>query len=332
MEADKSKSARSAFEGYEGRLPDWPFIVPDTVGVFGAQAPGGASIPGSMTIVLDLEGVPGLAEAVDRHQKGEVFEIETRWAVTNSPEDDSPTAVLSAYLTEIGLGFNIEIIVDIYSEALLAAARTKWVTIVDPELHSRLLSQSPFKAMESGRSMAFGVEDNEPLLYVLMQRLDLPRKAVESEPAANAPGEADETDAEFVEGGTPAIPVAILMPPDDLPAVVLVDPGVGNLRERLAPDADLEGRWAVRVTDGGPIARLDCSLEGERIASWLIPAPVQELVRVTASGPHVVAVLVKFVQEDDSEAAAEQAREGVLMTVGAATEAMLPILDSTRPD
>ncbi|HET8955638.1 MAG TPA: hypothetical protein VFN18_08265 [Solirubrobacterales bacterium] len=332
MEEDKNKNVNSAFGGGSD-LPDWPLVVPDTVGIFGAQVPGESeAVPGSMTIVLDLEAVPGLMEVIDRNEKGEVFDVETRWAISNPPQSDSPIAILSAHLPEIGLGFHIAILVDVYSKALMAAAKTKWVTIVDSELYGRLRSQNPFGALESGKSLAFGVDDNEPLLLVLLQRLDLPPRVPGSEATANAVEGADENDAQFVSGSAPATLAAILLPTGEAPAVVLIDPEVGKLREQLAPDSNLEGRWAAKKTDDGSIARFDCSLDGEVIASWSIMNPPQELVRAAASGHHMVAVLAKPVPEGDREAALAQMHEGVPIFAPAATEAMLPLMDSTRPD
>jgi len=77
-----------------------------------------------------------------------------------------------------------------------------------------------------------------------------------------------------------------------------------------------------------PLARLDCRLNGELIASWYLSSPRQELIRATASGPHSVLVVDRPVLKDGNEALVTQVlQHGVPIFAPAATQAMLQIMD-----
>lgn len=336
MAKDKDGNIESRLSGAglgegDAPLPDWPIIVPYTIGVMQAQGAGGDGLAVSMVVVLNLDDVPGLGEAVDRNGRGEQFDTVTAWGISQPPEFDSPVAMLALELPEIDLGFYVAIVVDEYIKGLRVAAQTKNVMIVDAEQYRHLNSEGPFEAFKHGKSMKFTVEDANPLLRVLLQRLDFPSKGLGSEASEDEGKEAVVSAEEFIDGATPVSVAAIQVTAGDPSIVALVDPRARTLNYRLGSNPYFDGRWSTMATDDGPLARLDCSLEGERVGSWFVRNPPQELVRATASAAHGVLIIDKQILGDREEAMQSYLREGVSIWVDASTQEMFKIMESSPP-
>lgn len=310
-------------------LPAGPVIVPQTVGVIPVRFRGeGKEHPACMVIVFDLETVPGLPETVDRHQRGEELNIKTRWIALLPKDPSGPaTVLLSLQLLDRDLVLYVAIDLDRHKPGLMIAAQTKHVVIAESSLESDLRLQDPRKAFQNGKSMIFEVEDARPLLQSFLQRFDIQPKTLASEISMGGAGKEGESVAEFLDGTTPVELSTLRTVPGKPMIVVLVDPAVGSLRERLGSKPYFEGLWSVRRSEDGPIARLDCNLEGERIASWVLHAPSQEFARLVASGSHGISIVSRHVREGDDEGVMSQVRRGVPIWASGAPLAMLEIIE-----
>jgi hypothetical protein len=332
MEKREEEDIKDVFGG-DGDLPDWPAIRPYHIRIMQFQLPDLAEgLPASMVVVLEFDAIPGLSEAVDRQPEGEAFDTVTRWSISHPPESDSPFALLSIYCKQRDLGFHIAINVDQHSEALMVVARTKSVLIIDPEMDRNLRLQNPFEAMKSGRMMDLNVEDAQPILQILLQRQDIPPK---TPTADEAPAEdSDERNlAEFLEGARPAKLTSIVMMVDLPPTIVLVDPEVGDLPDRIGPEPGFAlGSWTAKAADDGPVIRLECSLEDGSTASWFLTSPSQELMRVAALSTHMVVVADKPIRQGSNRKVLAQMAKGAPIYVDKVNLAMLEFIDNRLPE
>jgi hypothetical protein len=312
-----------------GAVPNWPIYVPLTVGVMQVQleAEGHAA---SMVVVLDPEEIPGLAEALDRQGEGHGFDTMATWGLGLPPQFDTHTPLLALELPEIDLGFYVAIDADQYLTALKVVMQTKNVMILDGDLYSEFRSKDAFDINQPDRLLAFEVEDVDCVLPLILQRLD---------PSSQSPESADDNETtfesveEFVEGATRVKLARIQMKTGEPPILVLVDPKAEPLLNRLGSHPYFNGSWSAMSTEDGPLARLDCSLEGERMASWFLRPP-QNLIRAVASGAHGIFIVGRELPGDDEETMRAYIQQGVpIFVTSAFRQEMLKILEATQlPD
>jgi len=338
VETKDEGNVTSAFGGSDGDPPDWPVIVPLGIRIAQAQGPRPTdTVPTSMSIVLDVDNIPGLPEALDRHLAGEVFDTETRWWVSHPPQSKSPIAILSVYLQQPDLGLHIAIDVDEYSNALKIVARTKRVAIVDPEMDHNLRIKNPFEVLnskDSGRSMVISVEDAQPVLQILLQRLDISPQglAAEATPTDTSEDEGQSVE-EFLSGARKATLTTLVMIAGEAPAIVLVDPGVRSLGDRLSFGPDFtEGRWKVKHDDDALILRLDCGPEDDCIASWFLVDPPQELLRAAGCGANLVVVVDRPIRPGSNRKVLAQMNKGTSIYVEKATFALFELMENSPPE
>ena len=317
-------------EGEDG-VPEGLIVVPLEVGSMGAMDVGGSNPrPGAMTATVDFDAVPGLQEAVAEHIDGRVFDITTSWQVTvpDAPEY-SPIAYLSVRLPEVGIDFHIALTLDEYKRSLMTAARTGKAMLFEPALGVALRTQPMPKALEEHLSIAFSLADPEPLRRALLQRFNLPLEDPSGvDPQADGAAGVAQSSEDFIEGAKPADLVGILTGTDLPPTIVLVDPDASEFRGRYGAVGDLRGRWAVAVTEAGPVARFDCLRGKERIGSWLLSAPPQELVRATSWSPHGVFFVAEPPRDGgDGQEVIAAAQEGLPVLVEEPSRAMRALLE-----
>jgi hypothetical protein len=311
-------------------LPKWPVVIPSNVSTLQMVLPSSPEAwPFAMLLILDLEAVPGLTEAVDRHQRGERLDIKSAW-ITLLPEEDpkdSAIAVLALQLPELDLSFLVWIDVDANSEGLKIAAKTDKVIIVDEETGRHLRAQDLDKAV-GGRELGFRVDDVDPLLQMLLQRVDIPLPSGATE-------KAEESDAEFVDGAKPASVTALLTGADAPPLVMLFDPRleVGTFRDQLGTREFFDGYWKVRMTEEGLVARIDCGAGDERIGSWILSGAPQELGRAIVGESHGVFIVDEPAEESDGEGALlARAKKGVPLFAKAAPPMILELPDRPQSE
>lgn len=307
--------------------PDWPIYVPLSVGVMQAQreTEGHAA---SMVIVLDPKAIPGLEEVLDRQAAGHVFDTSTTWGLGRPPRFDSHTPLLALELPEIDLGFYVAIDADQYLTALKVVTQTKNVMIIDGDQYSEFRSKGVIGSDKPERSLVFQVEDVDLVLPLLLQHLD-------TSPQSPMPPAVSEMSAEeLIDGATPVELARIRLKPGDPPILIFVDPEASPLNNRLGSHPYFDGSWSAMSMEDGPLARLDCSLEGERIASWLLRPPTQELVRTAVSGAHGIFIVDRELSGDDEETMQAYMRHGVpIFVTSAYRQEMLKILGKTQlPD
>jgi hypothetical protein len=303
--------------------PNWPIYAPLSVGVMQLQrdAEGHAA---SMVVVLDPEEIPGLAEALDRQGEGHVFDTSTTWGVGRPPQFASHTPLLALELPEIDLGFYVAIDADRYLTALKVVTQTKNVMIVDGVQYSEFRSKGIPAVDQADRSLVFQVEDVDLVLPLILQRLDAspgsPESAAENETTFKSA-------EEFIDGASPVELARIQMQPGEPPILIFVDPKASPLNNRLGSKPYFDGSWSAISMEDGPLARLDCSSEGERIASWFLRPPSQELVRTVISGAHGIFIVDRELRGDDEETMRTYIRQGVpIFVTSASRQEMLKIL------
>jgi hypothetical protein len=180
-------------------LPE-PLLVPLQVGSFGAQSPGGEeSEVLAMTATIDIDQLPGLRAAFEKHHAGTLLDITAQWHMA-VPGDTTvaPLAFLHLEIEEFKLSFDIIFDVDEHQRSLAAAARTGKLTLFEPELGGALRIEAPQEALRRLMSLGVMTGDTEPLRRVLHQRFDLPFTSRPVPRQVVGPGEAPDSLDEFL--------------------------------------------------------------------------------------------------------------------------------------
>jgi hypothetical protein len=307
-------------------LPE-PLLVPLQVGSFGAQSPGGdESEVLAMTATIDIDQLPGLRAAFEKHHAGTLLDITAQWHMA-VPGDTTvaPLAFLHLEIEEFKLSFDIIFDVDEHQRSLAAAARTGKLTLFEPELGGALRIEAPQEALRRLMSLGVMTGDTEPLRRVLHQRFDLPFKNRPVPRQVVGPGEAPDSLDEFRDGASENPELAIVGSVGGPTVVMIVDPAVDL--DALA-ESDPEARWAhwsAVVVGPHALVRVDV-LDGKTpLGAWIWANPEQQLVRATSAGAHYVAVVTEEVSDDPGERRV-QLGEAVVFLVNEAAPAMRALL------
>jgi hypothetical protein len=283
-------------------LPD-PILVPLQVGSFGAQTVGGeeAEIV-AMTATIDVDALPGLRAAFEKHASGTALDIVSQWH-TAVPADTqvAPLAFLLLDISEFDLRFNIVFDLDEHRRSLAAAARTGMLMLFEPRLGEALRLEAPQQALQRLQSLGLVIGDAEPLRRALQQRFDLPfptRPVPRIEvAAANVASALDE----FRECARVGAELAVVNPISSWPIVVVVDPDANQNALAGSVPEDRWAHWSAVVAGPHALIRLDLVERQTPLAAWVWADPPQELVRATSSGPHHIAVVSAAIPDAPQE-------------------------------
>jgi hypothetical protein len=310
-----------------GFIPPEQVLVPLQVGSFGTQTPGGEGTEVlAMTATVDIDQLPGLRAAFEKHNAGTLLDITAQWHVA-MPDDTTfaPLAFLHLEIAEFDLDFDIVFDVDEHRRSLAAAARTGKLTLFERELGGALRIEAPEEALRRLMSLGVMTGDTEPLRRVLQQRFDLPFANRSVPRHFVASGDAMSSLEEFIGDSGKQPELAIVGSVGGPTIVIIVDPGADL--DALAK-ADPETRWAHwSAVMGGPytLVRVDV-LDGKTpLASWVWANPEQQLMRATSSGAHYVAVVTERVSDDPDERRAALDKAAVFL-VDEAAPAMRALL------
>jgi hypothetical protein len=301
--------------------------VPLQVGSFGAQTPGGEQTEVfAMTATIDIDQLPGLRDAFEKHNAGTMLDITAQWHIA-VPADRkvAPLAFLHLEIAEFGLDFDIVFDLDEHQRSLAAGARTGKLTLFESELGGALRTESPEDAL--GRLMSIGLitGDTEPLRRALQQRFDLPFSSRPVPRQVIAPGEAMGSLDEFTDGASENPELAIVGSVGGPTVVMIVDP-TANIN--ALAESDPETRWAHwSAAMAGPhaLVRVDV-LDGKTPrAAWIWANPAQQLIRAASTGAHYVAVVTEEVSDDPDERRA-QLEKAVVFLANEAAPAMRALL------
>jgi hypothetical protein len=269
----------------------------------------------AMAITIDVDEVPGLRRVFSRQRAGEEFDVISRWGAAVDTEDDAaPYALVDFYLPEVDIGVEIAIEVDRYPDSLLAGIRSGTVFIIDAELSGLLQKCDIASTLDEYKPLALRLPDPKPVIGVLQQRFDLPREAYEPERRPVTPTTQQAEFEAFIVDANPVTTYAIQYRNEGTPTIVIVDPIVRRLRDRIAGDARLEGRWGLLVGDKHTLLRFDGFANGIEFGRWILSNPSESLIRAGAAGAHSVALISERPSEDQDEAD-RQWREGVHLWV-----------------
>jgi hypothetical protein len=322
---DDTRGTERFGAGPPARIDGELLIAPIDVGSAGVQNEGGTERePWAMTVTIDLDAVPHLREAFERHASGVAIDTTTQWhTMTHEDVGVSPLAFLRVEFPEFGVVFNVGFAVDEYRRSLAVAARTGLVVLLEPALSEAMRLESPKTAMRDHQSIALSVSGVEPLRRALSQRFDLPFPERTVPREEHRPEEAPEAFTKFLEGGTESPAFAISAPAGQSPVIIIADDqaaaaAVGASDERLA-------HWSSALLGPHSVARLDL-LDGERIlwtAVWANPPAA--LLRSTSSSAHFVAIVAGELSESPARLSA-QLENAIDFPVEEAAEAMRALL------
>jgi hypothetical protein len=307
--------------------PPQPLLVPLQVGSFGAQTPGGDDPEVlAMTATVDIDQLPGLRAAFEKHNAGTLLDITAQWHIA-LPNDKkvAPLAFLHLEIPEFQLVFDVVFDGDAHRRSLAAAARTGKLTLFEQELGEALKIEAPQDALERLMSLGVTTGDTEPLRRVLHQRFDLPFVSRPVPRQVVAPGDAKNSLDEFIGDAGKEPELAIVGSVGGPTVVVIVDPAADL--DALGK-ADPEKRWAHwSAVMAGPhvLVRLDVLDNKTQLGAWVWSNPEQELMRATSAGAHYVAVVTEAVS-DDPDTRRAQLKKAAVFLVNEAAPAMRALL------
>jgi len=200
--------------------------------------------------------------------------------------------------------------VDKYSDSLLAGIRSGKVILIDLELALAMQKEDIWSVLERYRPLVVQPPDAKPVIGVLQQRHDFPREVYEPERRDVTPETSKAELYSFIEDATIISGLAVQYYQDGTPTIVLVDPAVAEIREKLPEDAQPEGRWGLLAGGEHNVMRFDAFAGGVPLSRWLLFNPSESVVRAGASGAHTVMLLSERPNEDQQEAE-RQWRDGV---------------------
>ncbi len=152
------------------------------------------------------------------------------------------------------------------------------------------------------------------MIGVLQQRFDLPREAYEPERRPVTPASQRAEFGAFIANANLVTTYAIQYRDEGTPTIVIVDPIVRKVRERIADDARLEGRWGLLDGDKRNLLRFDGFANGIEFGRWILSNPDESLIRAGAAGAHSVTLISERPSEDQEEAE-RQWQQGVHLWV-----------------
>src|SRR5262245_1317297 len=222
-------------------------ITPLAVGSLSRPRPKGEGEypPLAMLLVIDVDAVPGFREVIVRQQKGEEFDVTSRWAslTDRSGENRPPQLVLDFYLPEVDLGVAVHIDVDQHPDSIGAAIQSGLVVLVDPHDSLRLQREPVERVLDELRVFAMRPPDLTPAIGIPGHRVDLPRIGDLPARQAVTPEDAGDALEAFFAGGRGVAGVGVQMQGHGLSAIVLVDPDLASVKKAIPGDATLEGEW-----------------------------------------------------------------------------------------
>ncbi|MGH3008402.1 MAG: hypothetical protein ACRDLM_03215 [Gaiellaceae bacterium] len=301
---------------------DAPVLDPVVASTLGTTGPDDVDHPLLMGVALDLDELPGLAEAFALHRNGHRFDVESLWSVLVSADtEESPTAYLHVRILDIDLRFVIRFRVDEYKRSLTTAAQTGLVELWEPGFAQAILTQPAEEAYTTYGAIGITPGDADPLRRVLQQRFDLPIQREREQPVVVEPGQAREALDRFIHGAAQPQGVGLVTGPG-FAAVVIVDPSAAEVIANAGPESERWGHWASMQAGPIALARADV-LTGERtrLGSWLLPNPEPEIVQATSTAPHVIVVLTEPLP-DDHEARWKAISDGTAFPVKEGADAM----------
>jgi hypothetical protein len=300
-------------------LPD-PLLVPLQVGSFGAQTPGGEQTEVlAMTATIDIDQLPGLRDAFEKHNSGTMLDITAQWHMA-VPADRkvAPLAFLHLEIADFDLDFDIIFDLDEHQRSLAAGARTGKLTLFERELGGALTTESPEDAL--ARLMSIGVitGDTEPLRRALQQRFDLPFTSRPVPRLVVPPGEATRSLDEFRDGASEDPGLAIVGSVGGPTVVIIVDPGA-DLDALTASDPETRrAHWSAILAGPHALVRVDVIDDKTPLAAWIWANPAPQLIRATSAGAHYLAVVTDEVSDDPDEWRAQLEKAAVFLVAEAA--------------
>ena len=246
-----------------------------------------------MLLVVDPTQVPQLVELFDRQQDGEEFDVHSRWGAAMDEGGNCPPQVLiDFYLPELNFGVTIHVDADEYSNSIQVGIRSRRVILVDPDRWIRLQEQDEVgKALNEMRVFSMDPSDPSPAIGVLQQRFDYPRAVYEPEKYELTPETSPIAAEAFAKGARPVSAAAYQLRGDGPATIILVDPDLASVKERIPAEATLEGRWGSLIGEEHSVIAFDAVLGAEVIGRWLLGDPSEDLVRIGANSAHAVTVL-----------------------------------------
>jgi hypothetical protein len=325
MEDDKGRRRWQLERTGEFPGQDGPVIEPIDVGsMLGQDYEGVSREPWVMTVTIDPDAVPKLREALERHMSGTVLDVTTQWHTAFANDVSiSPLAFLRIEIPGFEVVFHIVFDVDEYKRSLGVAARTGLVLLLEPTMSQALRLRPPEQALREHISMGMTVSDVEPLRRVLSQRFDFPLTEREVPREIHTAEEAGDALRTFVQRAVESPSVTMNVTPGAPPIVAVTD------RDAARALAGVEGKrwahWSSVMIGPHSVARLDL-LQGRTILwSWVWANPPEELVRLAASGFHLIAVLAEDLPHSP-QAAHTQVIDAVHFPVEEAAEAMRALI------
>jgi len=253
--------------------------------------------PFAMVITILVDAVPGLRDVFKRQRNGEEFDVRSRWA----SEVDlngvrSPVVLVDFLILDPLIGVEIPIPVDGHPKPIEAGIRSGLIIVRDPELAEVMQKRNHASALNEYRPLALRPPDPSPIVGVLQQRFDFPRRMSEANSAYEELVPNSEAAREFAKGTRQISGAYLLYRRGLTPMLILVDSRVGECLTGVS--GKVEGQWTAATEAGDQILRFEAVAGGETVGRWILANPDERFVRAGASGAHSVVVLAEAPTED----------------------------------
>lgn len=280
-------------------------LVPKLVGTIGTYSPGPASArPNAMFAVVDPDEVPGLRDLLEQQKAGRSFDVVTRCGVGLADDGETASiALIAIAFPEIGL--SIELVLDPrqYRDSLLNAIRSGKLMLIDEERSHAHVTLTGAEAATIGLGLVVPLADTKPLMGVLQQQLDFPRKEYQPNALELRDENREDVLEAFISDASVPDQIAIQYRETGTPSIVLCDRRLAKRTKLGDQDQPLQGRWAAMPSTAKSLIRLDVYRTEELFGRWLIFDPDPRIVRAGASGSHHVMLMPEKLSYEQDVAA-----------------------------